>query len=238
MDPTGSAAGSSASKEETAIDEAEKVILAKVLVKCYKVLEVEGEDKVSRPGTKFLNTKTFKVEAALKRTDFESKQALITAIEQAIDIDEVAREEGIVDPKCEISVMRKETSEVYKISTNMKILTQRLDKIEAKEDSFLVEVKEQVLSFQPKSPTIKILVNMTKVVTKETSGRMFTSKVVQEMNSSLKDLGGSSYSSEFKKVICGQCKRAVKPRSAGNAKSIVEYFKGGSSKGFIKTYLM
>ena len=85
--PNVSTAVSSASKEEeNAVDEPEKVILAKVLVKCFKVLGVEGvEEKGCGSGTKFVNTKTFKVE----------------------DLKEIATEEAISDPKVEISVMRK-----------------------------------------------------------------------------------------------------------------------------------
>ena len=50
--PNVSGAGSPATPEETGDDDPEKVILAKVLVKCFKVLGVEGvEEKVSGAGT-------------------------------------------------------------------------------------------------------------------------------------------------------------------------------------------
>ena len=67
--------------------------------------------------------------------------------------------ESIQNPKSELSVMRKETSEVYTVTNHMGIVNRRLDKLINKEDSFLVEVKEEVLLFQPNCPTIKIMIN-------------------------------------------------------------------------------
>ena len=46
--------------------------------------------------------------------------------------------------------MRKKTSEVYTVTNDMKILTNRMHMFISKDDSFLVEVKEQILSFEPK----------------------------------------------------------------------------------------
>ena len=65
-------------------------------------------------------------------------------MEKAANVIEMARSESILNSKLEISVMRKQTSEVYTVTHDMKILTNRMEKLISKEDSFLVEVKEHM----------------------------------------------------------------------------------------------
>ena len=125
--------------------------------------------------------------------------------------------------------MRKQTSEVYTVTNDMKILTNRMQKFISKEDSFLVEVKEQILSFLPNSPAIKILVNGERIAPGgSVKGRTLALKVVRDLNAALRDLGGSSYSQDSKKIVCGQCTLTVKPREKGGARSITKYFKGNT----------
>ena len=142
----------------------------------------------------------------------------------------MAKAESILNPKLEISVMRKQTSEVYTVTNDMKILTNRMHMFISKDDSFLVEVKEQILSFEPNSPAIKILVNGERLAPGgSVKGRVLGPKVVRDLNATLKDLGGSSYSQDGKKIVCGQCTVGVKPREKGGARSISKYFKGNKS---------
>ena len=119
--------------------------------------------------------------------------------------------------------MRKETSEVYTVTNHMGIVNRRLDKLINKEDSFLVEVKEEVLLFQPNCPTIKIMINQEKVIRHEAAGRSLKPKVRRDLNLALKELSGSSYNEDIKRITCGKCKSGVKPRLDGEARSI---FKG------------
>ena len=134
-------------------------VFVKVLVKFYKVVKTSSADMdIKGADKKFLDTKIFKVEVALDKSDFFCKQNLLSAVEREAGIKELAREESISNPKLGISVQRKDTNEVYLV-TKMKHIVNRLDKLVAKQDTFLVEVKEQICTFAPKSPTIKIIIN-------------------------------------------------------------------------------
>ena len=219
------AGSSKSSGEVVGVSDGDEPFLVKVIVKMFKVMDKnDQEDDV--PCKKHLNTKTYKVEAELRRTDFRTKRALVNSIEKVADIKEMAKGESILNPKSELSVMRRETSEVYTVTNHMGIINRRLEKLVNKEDSFLVEVKEEVITFQPNSPIIKIVVNENKLVTQEVVGRSLKPKTSRDLNLALKQLAGSSYSGEIKKVVCGKCKSGVKPRQDGAARSIFNYFKG------------
>ena len=41
----------------------------------------------------------------------------------------------------------------------MGLVVKRLEKLKDRSDTILVEVKEQIISFQPKQPTIKLIIN-------------------------------------------------------------------------------
>ena len=227
MDPeqAGSSKSSGAGEVIVISDEEEEPFLVKVIVKMFKVVNKNDQDDKG-PSKKHLNTKTYKVEAELRKTDFHSKLKLVNAIEKAADIKEMAKAESIQNPKSELSVMRKETSEVYTVTNHMGIVNRRLDKLINKEDSFLVEVKEEVLLFQPNCPTIKIMINQEKVIRNEAAGRSLKPKVRRDLNLALKELSGSSYNGDIKRITCGKCKSGVKPRLVGAARSIFNYFKG------------
>ena len=55
-------------------------VLSKVLVKFYKVAEVNNDEE--KPGSKLLNTKIIKVEVSLDKKDLLRKQNLLDAIER------------------------------------------------------------------------------------------------------------------------------------------------------------
>ena len=113
---------------------------------------------------------------------------MIKAVEREAGIKELAREESVYNPKLEVHVQRKETSEVYLV-TKMKHVIARLAKVVAKQDILLVEVKEPVFSFASKSPVIKITIN-NKDVSNRVPGRALSVKVSSSIASGLAELDG------------------------------------------------
>ena len=87
MDPeqAGSSKSSGAGEVIVISDEEEEPFLVKVIVKMFKVVNKNDQDDKG-PSKKHLNTKTYKVEAELRKTDFHSKLKLVNAIEKAADI--------------------------------------------------------------------------------------------------------------------------------------------------------
>ena len=172
-------------------------VSVKVVVKFFKVAETTSDMEKDKkgPGKKYLDTKIIKVEACLAENDFYSKSNLLHAVEREVGIKELAKEESISNPKIEISVQRKETNEVYHV-TKMKHIVNRLQKLVLRQDTFLVEVKEQIFTFAAKSPTIRIhLNNNSEVISEEPgcSGRSLSVKIVSGLNPSLVKLTGSKY---------------------------------------------
>ena len=168
----------------------------RVILKFFKVAECEqGND------TKFLNTKVIKVEVSLEKEDFFSKSSLIAAIERDGDVKNIAKQESILNPKLEVSIKRQAGGEIFTV-TRMGLVVKRLAKLEDRSDTILVEVKEQLIRFQPKSPTIKITVNSVPKEN-ESSGRNLDQQVVKSLNSALKQFGNSLYDKETKKIVCG-----------------------------------
>ena len=200
-------------------DDIEFPVLTKVLVNFYKVAEVISD------GSKLLNTKIIKVEISLEKKDLLRKQNLLEAIQREADLKELAKEEAVSNPKYELSVQRKETNEVYRV-TKMKHVVNRLSYFQKKQDQILIEVKEQILTFQAKSPTIKIMINNEHERSPGlVRGRVLCPKTVVSLAPSLKNLSGSEYEKETGRIICGLCKIKVKPRPKGAATSILRYFK-------------
>ena len=159
-------------------EDVEFPVMAKAIVKFFKLVEYGGpteEEDNKKAAKKYLDTKIVKVEVALEKIDFFSKKSLIKAVEREAGIKELAREESVYNPKLEVHVQRKETSEVYLV-TKMKHVIARLAKVVAKQDILLVEVKEQVFSFASKSPVIKININ-NKDVSNRVPGRALSVKV-------------------------------------------------------------
>ena len=105
----------------------------------------------------------------------------------------------------------------------MGFVVKRLDKLKDRSDTVLIEVKEQIVSFQANKPTIRIMVNSVPQDT-SMSGRVFTEIVVKNLKSALKVLDNSTYDKDSKKIICGKCFKAFKPRDTGGAKTVVTYF--------------
>jgi hypothetical protein len=201
-------------------------VMAKALVKFFKVAETDPTVDNKMGAKKFLDTKIVKVEVALEKSDFFCKQNLLKAFEREVGIKGLAREESLSNPKLEIHVQRKETSEVYLV-TKMKHVVTRLEKIVAKQDTFLVEVKEQILSFASKSPTIKININNEDVSNRSENsggGRALSVKVSTALAPGLAKLDGSKYEKESGRIVCGKCKSKVKPRNRGGIGSVLKYF--------------
>ena len=198
-------------------------VVSKVLVKFFKVAETDQDENSSR---KLLSTKIIKVEIAFEKSDLFSKQTLLEAIEREADIKKLAREESIHNPKIDVSVQRKDTSEVYLV-TKMKHIVNRLEEVKKKTDTFLVEVKEQIMTFEVKSPTIKIRINNQAPASSLSplKGRLLNPKAAVALAPELMKLKGSKYERETGRIVCGQCKLKVKPRPKGAAISVLKYFK-------------
>ena len=202
-------------------------LVSKVLVKFYKVTDIGQDDKSSSSSkSKFLNTKVIKVEASLEKGDLLRRQTLFTALERETDFKQLCNEEAIENPKIEVSVQRKDTVEVYRV-TKMKHVVARLEEIQKRQESFLVEVKEQIFTFGSKSPTISIKVNNECVTSGliPSKGRSLAPKVVGILNPHLQNLKGSKYEKDTGRIICGKCHMKVKPRPEGAAISVLKYFK-------------
>ena len=206
-------------------EDVEFPVMAKAIVKFFKLVECGGPTEDNKKAAKkYLDTKIVKVEVALEKVDFFSKKSLIKAVEREAGIKELAREESVSNPKLEVHVQRKETSEVYLV-TKMKHVIARLAKVVAKQDILLVEVKEQVFSFALKSPVnIKININ-NEDVSNRIAGRALSVKVSSSIASGLAELDGSKYEKESGRIICGKCKKKVMPRNKGGTLSVIKYFK-------------
>lgn len=189
----------------------------RVLLKFFKVAQCDQKSE-----TKYLNTKVLKVEVSLDKEDFYSKSSLLEAIERDGDVKNIATQESILNPRLEVSIKRQEGGEIFTV-TKMGLVVKRLGKLQDRSDTILVEIKEQLVSFQPKSPTIKITINNV-AKENESSGRNLDEKVLKSLNSALKELDNSFYEKGLKKIICGKCLVGVKPRSTGAAKTLVQYF--------------
>ena len=105
----------------------------------------------------------------------------------------------------------------------MKFVVKRLDTLKDRSDTILVEVKEQIVSFQANRPTIKVMINS---VPQESSAkrRNLAESVVKNLDAALKKLENSRYDKETKRIVCGKCSVGVKTRDSGAVKSIVKYF--------------
>ena len=190
----------------------------RVIIKFFKVAECEpGSD------TKFLNTKVIKVEVSLEKEDLFSKSSLLKAIERDGDVKNLAKQENIVNPRLEVSIKRRDGGEIFTV-TKMGLVVKRLAKLEDRSDTILVEVKEQIVSFQPKSPTIRITINSVSKENETAGGRRLDEKVSKSFNSGLKELGNSFYDKEIKKIVCGKCLAGFKLRKSGAGKTLVNYF--------------
>ena len=190
----------------------------RVIIKFFKVAEFEtGSD------TKFLNTKVIKVEVSLEKEDLFSKSSLLKAIERNGDVKNLAKQENIVNPRLEVSIKRQDGGEIFTV-TKMGLVVKRLAKLEDRSDTILVEVKEQIVSFQPKSPTIRITINSVPNENETAGGRRLEEKVFKSLNSGLKELRNSFYNKDLKKIICGKCLAGFKLRKSGAAKTLVNYF--------------
>lgn len=203
--------------------EVEFPVDARVIVKFYKVVGT-GDDDGKGVQTKYLNTKVIKVETSLNQEDLYNKSYLMSAIERDCDLKKLSSEESIQNPRFEVSVKRQESGEIFTV-TKMGLVVKRLEKLKDRSDTILVEVKEMIISFQPKQPTIKLIINGDpKAVVGTIKGRMIGESVVKDLQNSLKTLDNSRYDKESKKIICGKCSTAVAPRAKGAARALVSYF--------------
>ena len=112
--------------------------------------------------------------------------------------------------------------------TKMKHIVNRLQKLVLRQDTFLVEVKEQIYTVAAKSPNIRIhLNNNIEAMSEEPgcSGRSLSVKIVSGLNPALVKLTGSKYERETGRIVCGKCQVKVKPRPEGGSVSILKYFK-------------
>ena len=123
---------------------------ARVIVKFYKVVGTDDDDGKAVQ-TKYLNTKVIKVETSLNQQDLYSKSLLMSAIQRDCDLKRLSTEESIRNPRLEVSVKRQEAGEICTV-TKMGLVVKRLEKLKDRSDTILVEVKEQIISFQPKQP--------------------------------------------------------------------------------------
>ena len=191
---------------------------ARVMIKFFKVAETvcDGE---GRGQTKYLNTKVVKAEASFSKEDLFCKASVLEAIERDCEVKNLAEEESIKNPKIELSIKRQDSGEVFTV-IKMGFVVKRLEKLKDRSDTILIEVKEQIISFQPNKPTIRITVN---AVPQETSvsGREFPKNVVLSLNSALRELDNK----ELKKIVCGKCLNGFKTRDAGGSKTLVSYYK-------------
>ena len=199
---------------------------AKVMLKFFKVAEVAGQDDAQT--TKYLNTKIVKAEVTLNQEDLHSKASLVAAIERDCDTKSVAAEESIQHPKVDLSIKRNDSAEIFSV-TKMRFVVKRIDRLKDRSDIILVEVKEQILSFQPNRPTIKVLINSVPQGS-QTKGRTLTESVVKNINTALKVFKDSRYDKETKRIVCGKCSFGVKIRDSGAEKSIVKYFEDNHFK--------
>ena len=195
--------------------------VARVMVKFFKVAiaEVASQDGAQ---TKYLNTKIVKAEVSLTQEDLHSKASLVAAIERDCDVKTFTGDESIQNPKVDISIKRKDSAEIFSV-TKMKFVVKRLDTLKDRSDTILVEVKEQIVSFQANRPTIKVMINS---VPQESSAkrRNLAESVVKNLDAALKKLENSRYDKETKRIVCGKCSVGVKTRDSGAVKSIVKYF--------------
>ena len=205
--------------------EVEFPVDARVLLKFYKVVGMgETSDDGKGVQTKYINTKVMKVETSLNQEDLYTKSSLVSAIERDCDLRRVSSEESIQNPKFEISVKRQESGEIFTV-TKMGLVVKRLEKLKDRSDTILVEVKEMIISFQPKQPTIKLIINGDpKASVGAFKGRRLGENVVKSLENALVKLGNSRYDKESKKIICGKCSLGVAPRAKGAAKTLVSYF--------------
>ena len=198
---------------------------ARVMIKLYKVAESgsDGGDGAGRGQTKFLNTKVIKAEVSFSNEDLFSKASVLEAIERDCEVKKLAEEESIRNPKVELSIKRQDSGDVFSV-IKMGFVVKRLEKLKDRTDTILIEVKEQIVSFEPRKPTIRITVNS---VPQEnpSSGRVLAEKVVSSLKSALRELDNSTYDKETKKIVCGKCLCGFKPRVSGGSKTLVGYFK-------------
>jgi len=196
---------------------------ARVMIKFYKVSESGCESEGGRGQTKFLNTKVMKAEVSFSKEDLFCKASVLEAIERDCEVKKMCDEESIKNPKVELSIKRQDSGEVFSV-IKMGFVVKRLEKLKDRTDTILIEAKEQIVSFEPKQPTIRILVNS---VPQENavSGRLLQEKVVSSLKSALKELNNSTYDKETRKIVCGKCFCEFKPRDSGGTKTLVTYFK-------------
>ena len=168
---------------------------ARVIVKFYKVVGTDDDDGKAVQ-TKYLNTKVIKVETSLNQQDLYSKSLLMSAIQRDCDLKRLSTEESIQNPRFEVSVKRQEAGEIFTV-TKMGLVVKRLQKLKDRSDTILVEVKEQIISFQPKQPTIKLIINGDpKAAGTTIKGRMLGESVVKGLNDGLKKVDHSRYDKE------------------------------------------
>ena len=148
----------------------------RVIVKFFKVAKCDSDNE-----TRFLNTKVIKQEISLEKEDLFSKACLLKAIERDGDVKNLAHEESITNPKLEVSIKRQDSGEIFTV-TKMGLVVRRLAKLVDRSDTILVEVKELIVSFQPKSPTIKITINNVRMENETAGGRKLDEKVIKSFN--------------------------------------------------------
>ena len=190
----------------------------RVMVKMYKVAEIEGDAKQ----TKYLNTKIIKVEACLQKEDLLNKINLLAAIERDGDIKKLAGDESISNPKMEISIKRQDAGEIFTV-TKMGFVVRRLEKLKDRSDTILLEVKEQLITFQPKQPTIKIMIN-SEHLGSVSKVRWLVENVQKALNDGLMEFDNTWYDKETRLIICGKCSGGVKVREKGAVRTIINYF--------------
>ena len=191
----------------------------RVIVKFFKVAKCDADNE-----TRFLNTKVIKQEISLEKEDLFSKACLLKAIERDGDVKNLAHEESITNPKLEVSIKRQDSGEIFTV-TKMGLVVRTLAKLVERSDTILVEVKEQIVCFQPKSPTIKITINNVRMENETAGGGKLDEKVIKSLNSALKELDKSFYDKDLKKIICGKCVSGIKLRKSGAVETLVNYFR-------------
>ena len=122
----------------------------------------------------------------------------------------------------EISIKRQDAEEIFTV-TKMGFVVRRLEKLKDRSDTILLEVKEQLITFQPKQPTIKIMINSEHLgsVSKE---RWLAENVQKALNDGLMEFDNTWYDKETRLIICGKCSAGVKVREKGALRTIVNYF--------------
>ena len=86
-----------------------------------------------------------KDEVSFSKEDLYCKACLQEAIEKDFEVKKLAEEESIRNPKCEVSIKRQDSGEIFTV-IKMGFVVKRLDNGQVEG---YIEVKKQIVNFQP-----------------------------------------------------------------------------------------